>query len=150
MNSEKVKGIKKALKQIIKIGIGDRDEKEDEILFVSIADILTYINELESVNDEQYKRIMELEQDLIHADEKVFYRECNVALRENEIKEQAIKQFAEKVKDSLEEYRLENEYFTKDEPNGNLWQMNASVFCIDVTQDGGLIDQLAKECLNES
>ena len=56
------------------------------------------IAELEKENNEQYKRIMELEQDLVHADEKVFYRECNVTLRENEIKQQAIKQFAERLK----------------------------------------------------
>lgn len=41
---------------------------------------------------------MELEQDLIHADENVFYRECNVALREDKIKAEALKQFAERVK----------------------------------------------------
>lgn len=57
------------------------------------------IAELEKENDEQYKSIMELEQDLVHADENVFYRECNVTLRENEIREQAIKQFVERLKD---------------------------------------------------
>lgn len=107
------------------------------------------IAELEKENDEQYKRIMGLEQDLVHADEKVFYRESNITLRENEIKQQAIKQFAERLKEKLEEYRLENEYFTEHEPNGNLWQMNSSVFCIEVTQDGGLVDETLKEFINE-
>lgn len=176
MNNEKVKEIKKVLKGLV----DDASNWLQNAMIggVNLADILTLINELESElekeqinnlncdtelqykekriaelekeNDEKYKRIMELEQDLVHADEKVFYRECNVAFKENEIKQQAIKQFVERLKDSLEEYRLENEYFTENEPNGNLWQMNASVFCIEVTQDGGLIDQLAKECLNES
>ena len=180
MNSEKVKEIKKALEDNANDSEHTHLAyiEDYRVKLVAFRDILTLINELESElekeqinnlncdtelqykekriaelekeNDEKYKRIMELEQDLVHADEKVFYRECNVALKENEIKQQAIKQFAEKVKDSLEEYRLENEYFTEHEPNGNLWQMNSSVFCIEVTQDGGLIDQLAKECLNES
>lgn len=35
-------------------------------------------------------------------------------------------------------------YCTK---KGNLWQMNASVFCIEVTQDGGLVDETLKECI---
>lgn len=47
MEIEKVKEIKKALKQNIKTGIGFLDEKEDKMFFVSIADILTLINELE-------------------------------------------------------------------------------------------------------
>lgn len=159
MESEKVKEIKKALKQNIKTGIGFLDEKEDKIFFVSISDILTLITELESekekwqekegalscdldllnekltnaeieVDDykeriveletlcnktyedltkeidrlekemgEQYNRIVELEQDLVHADENVFFRECTVALKENEIKAKALKQFAERLKE---------------------------------------------------
>lgn len=60
-------------------------------------------------------------------------------------KEKLLKQFAERLKEKLEEYRLENEYFIKDEPNGNLWQLNSSVFYIEVTQDGGLVDETLKE-----
>lgn len=50
MESEKVENIKKALEQNIKTGIGYLDEKEDKMFFVSIADILTLINKLESEN----------------------------------------------------------------------------------------------------
>ena len=97
--SEKVKEIKKALE----------DNKTDHLpyidgykcKFMDCADILTLINELESENEEQYKRIMELEQDLVHADENVFFRECNVTLRENEIKEQALNKFAKKLKEKV-------------------------------------------------
>lgn len=130
MESEKVKEIKKALGQNIKSGLGYEDK--DKFCNIMFADILTLINELESElekeqinnlncdtelqykekriaelekeNDEKYKRIMELEQDLVHADEKVFYRECNVTLKENEIKQQAIKQFAEKLKEKTVEF----------------------------------------------
>lgn len=115
-------------------------------------------------------RIVELESELekeqinnLNCDTELQYKEKRIAELEKQVcgNEELhtlveklnymtiLKKFAEKVKDSLEEYRLENEYFTEHEPNGNLWQMNASVFCIEVTQDGGLIDQLAKECLNE-
>jgi hypothetical protein len=57
------------------------------------------IKRLESETEEQYKRIMELEQDLVHADEKVFYRECDVALNEKKIANKALTEFAEKVID---------------------------------------------------
>ena len=60
-----------------------------------------------------------------------------------------LKQFAERLKNKLEEYRLDNEYFTEHEPNGNLWQMNSSMFCIEVTQDGGLIDETLKEFIDK-
>lgn len=61
------------------------------------AELKDRIAELEKENDEKYKRIMELEEDLVHADENVFYRECNVALNEKEIKAEALKQFAERL-----------------------------------------------------
>ena len=136
MNSEKVKEIKKALE----------DNTTDHLPYIDghkckmmpYVDILTYINELESVNkwllckakeknneidnyteeneqlkdriaelekenDEKHKRIMELEQDLIHADENVFYRECNVALREDKIKAEALKHFADMLKKQMSE-----------------------------------------------
>ena len=72
---------------------------------------------------------------------------CHLCM--NYHKQHALKQFAERLKEKLEEYRLENEYFTEHEPNGNLWQMNSSVFCIEVTQDGGLVDETLKEFINE-
>ncbi len=62
------------------------------------------IAELEQENDELYKRIMELEQDLVHADENVFYRECDVALQENKIKTEALKQFTERLKEYIEHH----------------------------------------------
>lgn len=47
------------------------------------------IKRLKAENDSLYKKIAELEQDLIHADENVFYRECDVKLAEDKIKKQA-------------------------------------------------------------
>ncbi len=65
-----------------------------------------------------------------------------------DIKKQAVKEFAEKFREQLEQYRLDNEYFTADEPNGNLWQMNSSVFYLEVIDKGGLIDELVKGYTN--
>lgn len=59
--------------------------------------------------------------------------------------QQAVREFAEELRKALEEYRLENEYFDGEEPNSNLWQMNSSIFYIEVIDGGGLIDQLIKE-----
>jgi predicted RNase H-like nuclease (RuvC/YqgF family) len=105
MKSERVKKIKKDIEICMKSlncnGCSHHSQRSGECCRNLTNDILTYINELEKENDEQYKRIMELEQDLVHADEKVFYRECNVTLRENEIKQQAIKQFAERLKEKM-------------------------------------------------
>lgn len=47
------------------------------------------IEQLRSKNDSLNKKIAELEQDLIHADENVFYRECAVKFDEDKIKKQA-------------------------------------------------------------
>lgn len=49
-----------------------------------------------------------------------------------------------KIKTELNEYRLNNEYFIENEPNGNLWQMNSSIFYLEVLDKGGLIDQIAE------
>lgn len=43
------------------------------------------IERLKAENDSLNKKISELEQDLIHADENVFYRECDVKLAEDKI-----------------------------------------------------------------
>ncbi len=75
--------------------------KDLELANRHTSELKDRIAELEKENDQQYKRIMELEQDLVHADENVFYRECNVALNEKEIKEQALKQFAERLKEQV-------------------------------------------------
>ena len=53
MDSEKVKAIKKALEQNIKSGLGYEDN--DKFCNIMFADILTYINEMESENEELKK-----------------------------------------------------------------------------------------------
>lgn len=80
-------------------------DKEDDLdnYYEENLKLKDRIAELEKENDEKHKRIMELEQDLIHADENVFYRECNVALREDKIKAEALKQFAERLKEKMSE-----------------------------------------------
>ena len=91
---------------------------------------------------EQKDRIAELEKEVEDRKAEVLHlQEYGKKL----IRETELKQFAEKLKEKLEEYRLENEYFIKDELNGNLWQLNSSVFYLEVTQDGGLVDATLKE-----
>lgn len=68
--------------------------------------------------------------------EKVFYRECNVTLRENEIKQQAIKQFAERLKAKAEYDYLAN-YDTNDEP------------FIEKPDFLRIVDEALKEFINE-
>lgn len=58
------------------------------------GDVGEYEKEIERLSGELAHR----EEDLVHADEKIFYRECNVVLREKEIKEQAVKEFAKKLR----------------------------------------------------
>lgn len=57
------------------------------------------IERLKAENDSLYKKIAELEQDLIHADENVFYRECDVKFAEDKIKKQAQVDVLNKVKE---------------------------------------------------
>lgn len=57
------------------------------------------IERLEAENDSLNKKISELEQDLIHADENVFYRECAVNLDEDKIKKQAQIDVLNKIKE---------------------------------------------------
>lgn len=57
------------------------------------------IKRLKAENDSLYKKIAELEQDLIHADENVFYRECDVKLAEDKIKKQAQIDVLNKIKE---------------------------------------------------
>ena len=61
------------------------------------------------------------------------------------IRKETAEKFAERARQRLDEYRLENEYFTDNEPNGNLWQMNSSIFYLEVIDEGGLIDEIANE-----
>ena len=58
-----------------------------------IDEVAAYKAEIERLN----KKIAELEQDLIHADENVFYREMEVRLDKDKIKAQAIKDFTHKL-----------------------------------------------------
>ena len=88
------------------------------------------IAELEKGNEEKYKRIMELEQDLVYADENVFFRECNVALNEKEIKAEALKQFAERLKEYIEHH------------HGNYGDLSYSE-CVHI------IDETLKEFIDE-
>lgn len=89
---------------------------------------------------------------------KHYQAECKRCTKKMEVKksfeiesavQQAVKEFAEKFREQLEQYRLDNEYFTADEPNGNLWQMNSSVFYLEVIDKGGLIDELVKGYNND-
>lgn len=99
MESEKVKEIKKGLECCSEPICKENCSYHSLGCMSDLSkDSLILINELESENEKKHKRIMELEQDLIHADEDVFFRECNVALREDKIKSEALKQFAERVK----------------------------------------------------
>lgn len=68
--------------------------------------LIAVITELYKMNDGLNKRVMELEQDVIHADEKVFYREINVQLSEDKIKAEAVKDFAAKLKKNTHNYYL--------------------------------------------
>lgn len=86
-------------------------EKINEIAVVlgeeGYGDISEYkaeIERLKAENDSLNKKISELEQDLIHADENVFYRECDVKLAEDKIKKQAQIDVLSKVKDLMDKY----------------------------------------------
>lgn len=175
MNSEKVKEIKNNLKA--EISIAENYEFEYRSLKLNcLQDILTLINELESENKnlKWEKQILENKDvllaklgEMVQENQKLKDRiaeleneksKLNIELDKRDcidypcrlIEKEHLKQFAERLKEELEEYRLENEYFTEHEPNGNLWQLNASVFCIEVTQDGGLVDETLKEFINET
>ena len=169
MESEKVKEIKKALEFCTSLKKRCRDCDYNEIgCYKLLKDSLTLINELESENerlkwekqtledkDTLLAKVGEMVQENQQLKDRIAELEalCNKTYEDltKEIdrleKERGdqLKQFAERLKEKLEEYRLENEYFTEHEPNSNLWQMNSSVFCIEVTQDGGLVDETLKE-----
>jgi DNA polymerase/3'-5' exonuclease PolX len=152
MESEKVKEIKELFKNCdftLKHCGNCVLWKDEDCIETIKSKVLTLINELESENEKlteerdlYKKRIAELEK----SNEALSFA---VKQGFNDCKAKALKQFAERLKKELEEYRLENEYFIKDEPNGNLWQMNSSVFCIEVTQDGGLVDETLKEFIDD-
>lgn len=105
--------------ELIKRGYGDVSEYKAEI------------EQLKAENDSLNKKISELEQDLIHADENVFYRECDVKLAEDKIKKQAQIDVLNKVKTLI---------FQKDNPYNVPFEefISANVFC-------GYIDELIAE-----
>ena len=81
---------KEYAERLIESGYGDVSEYKAEI------------ERLKAENDSLNKKISELEQDLIHADENVFYRECDVKLAEDKIKKQAKIDILNKVKEKLD------------------------------------------------
>lgn len=78
----------------------DTDEYECQSLLLST---LLYnagygkVSEYEAEIERLYRRIAELEQDLVHADENVFYREQNVVLHEETIKSEVRKETAKEI-----------------------------------------------------
>lgn len=68
------------------------------LLFEESKKLKSETDQLKIKNDSLYKKIAELEQDLIHADENVSYRECAVKLDEDKIKKQAQIDILERVK----------------------------------------------------
>ena len=56
-----------------------------------------------------------------------------------------IKGFAEKVKSSLDEYRLSEEWVE----GKNQWLLDSTFFCAEVVNPDGLIDRLANEFVKE-
>ncbi len=67
-----------------------------------IKDLRTENARLNAENLRLSTELAHREEDLIHADEKVFYRETVVKLDEDKIKKQAVKEFAEKLKEQME------------------------------------------------
>ena len=88
---------------------------------------------------EEYDKLILLKDDYVNG------YEAGVEEAWDDACEVTAEKFAERLKETLNDYRLDNEYFIENEPNGNLWQMNSSIFYLEVLNDGGLIDEIAKE-----
>lgn len=58
------------------------------------GNVKQYQDEIDRLETELAHR----EEDLVHADEKVFYRKMAVKLEEDKIKKQAVKEFAKRIK----------------------------------------------------
>lgn len=69
-----------------------------DLIMRCYGNVEQYQNEIDRLETELAHR----EEDLIHADEKVFYRETTVKLDEDKIKKQAVREFAEKLKEKME------------------------------------------------
>ena len=147
MESEKVKEIKKGLECCTNPVYCEKEcpyhiyERHLECINELAKDSLTLTNELEKHIQNMENEVRRVKQDRNRKEE--------LASKYMDVYNDSLKQFAERLKEKLEKYRLENEYFTEHEPNGNLWQMNSSVFCIEVTQDGGIVDETLKEFIGE-
>lgn len=79
--------IEEAANALIKAGYG------------SVSEYKTEIEKIKAENDKLNKKIAELEQDLVHANEKVFYREMDVKLSENKLKKQGAEEFSNIIKE---------------------------------------------------
>lgn len=112
---EQIEAIKKIIDERVETNLGQVQGRHDnviktvdtviiarDIIDAGYGDVSEYkaeIERLKAENDSLNKKISELEQDLIHADENVFYRECAVNLDEDKIKKQAQIDALNKVKE---------------------------------------------------
>lgn len=152
MNNEKVKEIKDKLeKEYFKLDKeysdhlaygGKADKREEEIYF--LRDVIEFINELENENNRLSKKIVKI---LLSIDTvKEMNDMCNI---DEQIK-QAVKEFAEKVKNKLFEFFQDNEELDGKISVGPLYVDVIGVEAKDGTIISlGLIDELLKECLND-
>lgn len=82
---------------------GNFQQVAEAVIDADYGNVKQYQNEIERLQIELAHR----EEDLVHADEKVFYREMAVRLDEDKIKDQAVKEFAEKLKNEIKEMKME-------------------------------------------
>ena len=148
MNNEKVKEIKDKLeKEYFKLDKeysdhlaygGKADKREEEIYF--LRDVIEFINELENENNRLSKKIVKI---LLSIDTvKEMNDMCNI---DEQIK-QAVKEFAEKVKNKLFEFFQDNEELDGKISVGPLYVDVIGVEAKDGTIISlGLIDRLLKE-----
>lgn len=111
------------------------------------GNVKQYKEETERLSTELSHR----EEDLIHADEKVFYREVNVALNEKEIKKQAVKEFAERLKTELQlKIEISNRCYEHENDEHNYYGMGLCLGGISgYAESRTLIDDLIKELYGE-
>lgn len=100
------------------------------------GNIKEYQSEIERLQTELAHR----EEDLVHADENVFYRECKVALNEKDIKNKAVKEFAEKSKNALWDKVVEE--------FGDM-ASDVKYITLDIDETENKIDELLKEYLDD-
>lgn len=83
-------------------GYIDTEEAANALIkagYGNISEYKTEIEKLQAENDKLNKKIAELEQDIIHADEKVFRREIDVKLSEDKLKKQGAEEFSNIIKE---------------------------------------------------